>query len=63
MRYLTSDIIFTAFSSPINDGVIVVDDEGKIVDLLDNKRQVDSANLEYIKGALSPGFINTHCHL
>ena len=49
MRYLTSDIIFTAFSSPINDGVIVVDDEGKIVDLLDNKRQVDSANLEYIK--------------
>ena len=63
MRYLTSDIIFTAFSSPINDGVIVVDDEGKIVDLLENKRQVDSTNLEYIKGALCPGFINTHCHL
>ena len=63
MRYLTSDIIFTAFSSPIYDGVIVVDDEGRIVDLLENKQQIDNANLEYFRGALCPGFINTHCHL
>ena len=63
MRYLTSDIIFTAFSSPIYDGVIVVDDDGKIADLLDDNQQIDSANLEYFKGALCPGFINTHCHL
>ena len=63
MRYLTSDIIFTAFTSPIYDGVIVVDNDGKIVDILENKRQIDGINLEYFKGALCPGFINTHCHL
>ena len=63
MRYLTSDIIFTAFSSPIYDGVIVVDDDGKIADLLGDNQQIDSANLEYFRGALCPGFINTHCHL
>ena len=63
MRYLTSDIIFTAFSNSIYDGVLVVDDEGKIVNILENKGQVESANLEYFKGALCPGFINTHCHL
>ncbi len=63
MRYLTSDIIFTAFSSPIYDGVLVVDDDGRIEDLLNNKRQIDNANLEYFRGALCPGFINTHCHL
>ena len=45
MRYLTSDIIFTAFSRPIYDGVIVVDDEGRIVDLLDDKQQIDNAKL------------------
>ena len=55
MRYLTSDIIFTAFSSPIYDGVIVVDDEGRIVDLLENKQQINNANLEYFRGALCPG--------
>ena len=63
MRYLTSDIIFTAFSSPIYDGVIVVDDDGKIADLLEDNQQIESANLEYFRGALCPGFINTHCHL
>tara|TARA_Y100000991_G_scaffold208465_1_gene187521 strand:+ start:399 stop:1532 length:1134 start_codon:yes stop_codon:yes gene_type:complete len=63
MRYLTSDIIFTAFTTPIYDGVIVVDDDGKIVDLLEENQQIDSANLEYFRGALCPGFINTHCHL
>ena len=63
MRYLTSDIIFSAFSSPIYDGVIVVDDDGKIADLLEDNQQIDSANLEYFRGALCPGFINTHCHL
>jgi len=63
MRYLTSDIIFTAFSSPILDGVLVVDDDGKIVEILDDKAQIDSAKLEYFKGAICPGFINTHCHL
>ena len=63
MRYLTSDIIFTAFSSPIYDGVLVVDDEGRIVDLQEDKQEIDSANLECFKGALCPGFINTHCHL
>ena len=52
MRYLTSDIIFTAFSNSIYDGVLVVDDEGKIVNILENKGQVESANLEYFKGAL-----------
>ena len=63
MRYLTSDIIFTAFSSPISDGVLIVNDDGIILEILDDKAQIDSAKLEYFKGAICPGFINTHCHL
>ena len=42
---------------------MVVDDEERIVDLLEDKQQIDSANLECFRGALCPGFINTHCHL
>ena len=63
MRYLTSDIILTAYSSPISDGVLVINDEGKIMDILDDKRQIEFHKLEYYKGAICPGFINTHCHL
>ena len=63
MRYLTSDIIFTANTDPILNGVVVLNDSGEILEILDNKDEIDSENLEYFKGALCPGFINTHCHL
>ena len=62
MRYLTSDIVYTSVSSPIKQGVLVVDDEGTIQDVL-NQSDLASQNLEYFPGALCPGFINTHCHL
>ena len=39
-----------------------VDDEGRIVDLLEDKQQINSINWNAL-GALCSGFINTHCHL
>ena len=63
MRYLTSDIIFSACSEPIHNGVLIIDDFGKVIDLLEDKTQIDAIKLEYFEGALCPGFINTHCHL
>ena len=62
MRYLTSDIVFTSIGSPILNGVLVVDESGKIVDILNSKDGLDSS-IEYFEGGLCPGFINTHCHL
>ncbi|MGC6489946.1 MAG: amidohydrolase family protein [Flavobacteriales bacterium] len=62
MRFLTADILFTAKNSPLKNGVVVVNDTGLILDILDlSKVQPDL--LEYFPGALCPGFINTHCHL
>jgi len=63
MRYLTSDIIFTAHTAPILDGVVIINDDGEIVKIVQNKSEAEGENLEYFKGALCPGFINTHCHL
>ena len=63
MRYLTSDIVFTSIGSPILNGVLVVDESGKIVDILNGKESLDSSTIEYFEGGLCPGFINTHCHL
>ncbi len=62
MRKITSDYIFPVSSRPIEGGVIVVDDDGLILSV-DHRDDHDPVSLEVHKGAIIPGFINTHCHL
>jgi cytosine/adenosine deaminase-related metal-dependent hydrolase len=61
MRYISADYIFPIASKPIKNGVIAVDDDGTILDiaLTPSKNQ----QIEFYKGIICPGFINTHCHL
>lgn len=63
MRYLTADIIYTAFTRPIFNGLLVLDDSGCVQAIYPNCSSITNEKLEYFKGALCPGFINTHCHL
>ena len=62
MRKITADWLFPISSKPIENGVIIVDNQGKILKI-DSRDHHDIASLEYYKGVLVPGFINTHCHL
>ncbi|MEY4926272.1 MAG: hypothetical protein RI894_708 [Bacteroidota bacterium] len=64
MRKLTANWLFTMTDgdAPIKNGVVVVDNTGKIIDIT-NREAHDAASLEVFSGALTPGFINTHCHL
>ncbi len=48
--------------SPIKDGVVIVGDDGKIVDVTE-KYDHDPAELEIYRGVIIPGMINTHCHM
>lgn len=67
MRKISADYIFTISSEPIKKGVIVIDDDGTILEVtkgdeeLRNKKQ--DPEIEYYEGIICPGFINTHCHL
>ncbi|MDP1747142.1 MAG: amidohydrolase family protein [Bacteroidota bacterium] len=67
MRKISADYIFTISSEPIKNGVIVIDDDGTILEVtkgdqeLRNKKQ--DSEIEYYEGIICPGFINTHCHL
>jgi cytosine/adenosine deaminase-related metal-dependent hydrolase len=45
----------------MKQGVLVLDDDGRVVDLLDSREGIE--NLEVFDGFLCPGFVNTHCHL
>ena len=71
MRFLKADYIFPISSAPVKDGILILDDEGKVVEVLDPAIDPQSSTqifekdgeLEIFKGLICPGFINAHCHL
>ncbi len=62
MQKLTADHIFPITSAPIKNGVVILDDHGKIL-ALDRRENHDPTSLELHRGVIVPGFINAHCHL
>ena len=62
MRKISADYVFPVNTAPIKNGVVVVDNKGKILSI-DQREYHDAASLELHKGILVPGFVNTHCHL
>ena len=62
MRKISADFICPVVSEPIEHGVVVLNDDGKIL-AIDSRNQHDESELEIHQGVIVPGFINTHCHL
>ncbi len=60
-RFITADWIYPVSAPRIGDGVVVVDGQ-QIVEIT-QRDQVSADKLEYFKGMIIPGFVNTHCHL
>jgi cytosine/adenosine deaminase-related metal-dependent hydrolase len=62
MRKISANKIYPVSSSPIENGVMIVDEYGKIqaIDILENH---DKTEVEFFDGIIVPGFINAHCHL
>jgi cytosine/adenosine deaminase-related metal-dependent hydrolase len=64
MKKISADYIFPGNSSPIKNGVLIIDANKTIVDLLDpQKEKINWDEVEIHKGIICPGFVNTHCHL
>jgi cytosine/adenosine deaminase-related metal-dependent hydrolase len=63
MRYrkLRADRLFDGYRFRNDDEVLVTDEEGVIVDIVASADA--GADVEQLKGILSPGLINCHCHL
>lgn len=62
MKKLTADRIYPVSAAPIENGVIVVDDDGKIL-AIEKLEDHDPATVQHFRGAIVPGFVNAHCHL
>jgi cytosine/adenosine deaminase-related metal-dependent hydrolase len=64
LRKISADYIFPISSPPIKNGVLIFDEKGKIVDMIDPaKTDLNVEDVQLVSGLLCPGFVNTHCHL
>ena len=64
MRKISANYIFPISSKPLKNGILELDDSGKIINIIDTKGDLkESAGLEFYNGILVPGFVNTHSHL
>ena len=62
MRKICANRIYPIYSEPIENGIVVIDDDGKILSI-EEEGTFPEEELEKHEGAICPGFINTHCHL
>lgn len=60
-RKFNADYLFTGTVLLDDNYVLITGDQGKIVDIVD--KSAAGGDVEKCKGLLSPGFVNTHCHL
>ena len=61
MRKITADWIFTLTTEPLKNGVVILDNQGAILDVLADDHGLE--DVEKLNGVICPGFINAHCHL
>lgn len=64
MKSFKADYVFPVYAEPIKNGIVTVDDYGKIISVTDHLPSSDkSPPVEHLSGIICPGFVNTHCHL
>jgi cytosine/adenosine deaminase-related metal-dependent hydrolase len=63
MKSFRADYVFPVSADPIKNGIVTVDDSGKIISLTDHNSLPPERPVEYVSGIICPGFINTHCHV
>ncbi|MDT8412578.1 MAG: amidohydrolase family protein [Vicingaceae bacterium] len=64
MHKITADYIFTGNAAPIKNGIIIIKNDGTIVDVIDPENStINFDEVKKYEGVICPGFINTHCHL
>ncbi len=62
MRFVTADRIFDGKRFLAGDTVLVLDADNRLRDIIPSS-EVETAQTELLEGILTPGFVNSHCHL
>lgn len=65
MKSFKADYVVPVHADPIKNGIVTVEDDGRIVAVTDQDTHSQSGHPppEVFSGILCPGFVNSHCHL
>ncbi|HWZ16588.1 MAG TPA: amidohydrolase family protein [Mucilaginibacter sp.] len=65
MKSFKADYVYPVCADPIKNGIVTVDDSGRIVSVTDpgTSSEPDNIPVKKLSGIICPGFVNTHCHL
>lgn len=64
MKRYSANYILPVNGNPIKNGIVVIDDNNQIVDVIDPKGDaIELESMEFHNGVIIPGFVNAHCHL
>lgn len=63
ISYYSASKVFSVSGPVLENGVVAVDAQGKIIQLYTAQQAADLKDVQYFEGALVPGFVNIHCHL
>lgn len=64
MKSFKADYVFPVYADPIKNGIVTVDDNGKILSVSEYPNpEYQHLPIEQLSGIITPGFVNTHCHV
>lgn len=63
MKSFKADYVFPVHADPIKNGIVTVDDSGKIISVTAHQPEGNQPPPQQLSGIICPGFVNTHCHL
>lgn len=66
MKAYSATYLFCNKNKIIKNGIIVLDDYNKIIVIIDPAKdslKINENEIIYLNGIITPGFVNTHCHL
>lgn len=64
MHRFSANYIFPINGKPIRNGIVVLDNNNVVVDIVDPKgSEKEYESMEFYNGVIVPGFINSHCHI
>jgi cytosine/adenosine deaminase-related metal-dependent hydrolase len=64
VRKITADYILPVIGKPMKNGVVCLNDKNEIISISDSEQpNYTDPDIERYEGIITPGFVNSHCHL